>query len=242
MNWTVYLTVIGYYLIGTAGIFIINRKKDRQIRANAWIKLLFAFVFTNVVFFSIVFNTLIFTLLAVAVTVAGFLELIKLYRNSRYDHPRFFFTSIVIMAALSVGFIFFSRMDKGLILFSFLIISIFDGFSQISGQLFGRRLLFPKVSPNKTVAGLIGGTLVALLSAIVFSYVVPLNPLNAIIPAFVVVLFAFAGDAAKSVYKRKYNVKDFNKLIPGHGGILDRFDSLITGGAGVALFYILANL
>jgi len=55
-------------------------------------------------------------------------------------------------------------------------------------------------------------------------------------------MFAFAGDTAKSVYKRKYHVKDFSKMIPGHGGILDRFDSLIAGGAGVALLGWLTGL
>jgi phosphatidate cytidylyltransferase len=116
-----------------------------------------------------------------------------------------------------------------------LILSIFDGFSQITGQLLGRTKLFPKISPNKTVEGLIGGALIALLSALVFKSLIIGTPLKAILLAAVIAVFAFAGDAAKSIYKRKYNVKDFSNLIPGHGGFLDRFDSLIAAGAGVAL-------
>jgi len=139
------------------------------------------------------------------------------------------------MALLSIGFYSFSHMEKGVILFAFLITAIFDGFSQVSGQLLGRTKLFPKISPGKTVEGLIGGALVAVLSSLVFKNVFTALSLKAIILAAVVVVFAFLGDTAKSLYKRKYNVKDFSNLIPGHGGILDRFDSLIAGGAGVTL-------
>ncbi|MFN2336827.1 MAG: phosphatidate cytidylyltransferase, partial [Bacteroidales bacterium] len=137
----------------------------------------------------------------------------------------------------------FSVMDQGLILFAFLILCIFDGFSQVTGQLFGKRKLFPKISPNKTVEGFIGGATFALLSGLVFRELIPEIPLpEVLLLAAVVVLFAFAGDTTKSVYKRKYNVKDFSRLIPGHGGFLDRFDSLIAGGAGVALLRWLTGL
>jgi phosphatidate cytidylyltransferase len=194
------------------------------------------------VFFSIIFNAVFFRILAVLVIVAGFFELFKLYSESGYNHFMFFLTAILIMAVASAGFYSFSGLDKGLILFSFLILSIFDGYGQITGQLFGRTKLFPKVSPNKTVEGLIGGAVIAVLSALVFRNIMPAKPMNAILMAVVVVIFAFAGDTAKSIYKRKYNVKDFSNLIPGHGGILDRFDSLIAAGAGLSLLGLLMNL
>ena len=54
---------------------------------------------------------------------------------------------------------------------------------------------------------------------------------------FGTLLFAFAGDTLSSLFKRKYKVKDFNNIIPGHGGFLDRFDSLIAGGAWAALYF-----
>lgn len=240
--WGVYIVILIYYLLGTIGIYFINRKKESQVKHKAWIKLQFAFIFTNAVFFSIIFNTVFFRILAVLVIVVGFYELFKLYSESGYNHFMFFLSAILIMGVTSVGFYFFSLMDKGLILFSFLILSIFDGYGQITGQLFGRTKLFPKVSPNKTVEGLMGGTIIAVLSALVFRNIMPAKPLNAILMAVVVVIFAFAGDAAKSIYKRKYNAKDFSNLIPGHGGILDRFDSLIAAGAGVAMLGMFMNL
>jgi len=65
--------------------------------------------------------------------------------------------------------------------------------------------------------------------------------LGAFVLAVGVIVFAFAGDLSASFYKRKFGVKDFSNLIPGHGGLLDRFDSLVAGGAWVALYIQVFN-
>jgi len=135
---------------------------------------------------------------------------------------------------LSTGFLLFGTLQKELILFSFIVLSIFDSFSQITGQLWGRKKMFPKTSPNKTLGGFIGGGLIAIGSAFLLKSLYPESELKSLILTIGVVLFAFAGDLAASFYKRKFNVKDYSKLIPGHGGFLDRFDSLIVAGAWVA--------
>jgi len=233
--WITYLVIIVYYLLGTIGIYFINRKKDPESRYKAWEKHIIYFFLVNILFFSIVIRTVVFRYVAALIIAVGFSELIKLFIESGYRHKLFFLTSLLIFSVLSGGFFVFTGMGQGLILFSFLILCIFDGFSQVTGQLLGKKKLFPRVSPNKTVEGLAGGSLVAILSALVFKGIIPADSGKALITAAVVVFFAFLGDAVKSLYKRKYNVKDFSKIIPGHGGFLDRFDSLIAGGAGVAL-------
>jgi phosphatidate cytidylyltransferase len=119
-------------------------------------------------------------------------------------------------------------MDKELILFTFMILSIFDSFSQITGQLIGRKKILPRISPDKTVEGFIGGGLVALVSAILLKDLAAEPVLKAMAKATGIVFFAFIGDASKSYYKRRYNVKD-------------RFDSLISGGAWVALSGFIIN-
>ena len=240
--WIIYTVILVYYLLGTVGIYFINRRKEPQIKRKAWIKHVNYLIVLSLVFFSIAVNPVIFRYVAAVIIVVGFYELFKLYRGSGFSHAIFFIASIIIMASLSIGFYSFSHMDEGIILFAFLITAIFDGFSQVSGQLLGRTKLFPKISPGKTVEGLIGGALVAVLSSLVFKNVFTASSLKAIILAAVVVLFAFLGDTAKSIYKRKYNVKDFSNLIPGHGGFLDRFDSLIAGGAGVTLLGLFMSL
>jgi phosphatidate cytidylyltransferase len=240
--WIIYTVILVYYLLGTVGIYFINRRKEPQIKRKAWIKHINYFIVISLVFFSIAVNPVIFRYVAAVIIIVGIYELFNLYRGSGFSHATFFIVSIIIMASLSLGFYSFSHMDKGVILFAFLITAIFDGFSQVSGQLLGRTKLFPKISPGKTVEGLIGGALVAVLSSLVFKNVFTALSLKAIILAAVVVVFAFLGDTAKSLYKRKYNVKDFSNLIPGHGGFLDRFDSLIAGGSGVALLGLIMNL
>lgn len=235
MYWKVYMVILVYFVLGTAGIWFINRNKEPEVARRSWIKHFTYFIITSFLFFSIALKIILFRYIALIIITAGFLELGKLFLESGYRHKLFFLTSLLILVVLSAGFFFFSRMGQGLILYSFLILCIFDGFSQVTGQLIGRHKLFPKISPNKTVEGFVGGAAVAVLSALVFRHLIPAEPLRAIVVAAMVVLFAFAGDTAKSAYKRRYNVKDFSRLIPGHGGFLDRFDSLIAGGAGVAL-------
>ena len=237
--WVIYSVILVYYLLGTIGIYFINRRKEPDIRRRAWIKHITYFIVTSIVFFSIGINPVAFRIVAVLIIIAGFLELLRLFKESGFAGKGFFTISFVIMVLMSLGFILFSMKEKGLVLFAFLILSIFDGFSQVSGQLLGKTKLFPGISPNKTVEGLAGGALVAILSGLVFKNLVPVDSLRAMVLATVVVVFAFAGDALKSLYKRKYNVKDFSNLIPGHGGVLDRFDSLIAGGAGVTLVGLL---
>ncbi|MFZ0473463.1 MAG: phosphatidate cytidylyltransferase [Bacteroidales bacterium] len=239
--WVIYTVILVYYFLGTIGIYFINRRKEPQAKRKAWIKHINYFIITNIVFFSIAINPVVFRVLAVVIIVIGFAELYKLFRESGYNFRNFFLFSVFVLALFSAGFYLFSHMEKGVMLFAFLILAIFDGFSQVSGQLFGKTKLFPNISPNKTVEGLIGGALIALLSAFVFRSLIIAPQINAILFAVVVVIFAFLGDAAKSVYKRKYCVKDFSNLIPGHGGFLDRFDSLIAGGTGVALLGLLLN-
>lgn len=240
--WVIYLVILIYYLLGTAGIYFINRKKDPETRRQAWIKHFTYFFLISLIFFSIAIEVTVFRYIAAVIIIAGFFELAKLFIKSGYSHTIFFVASLAVLAVLSAGFYFFTGMGQGLILFAFLILCIFDGFSQVTGQLLGKRKLFPEISPNKTVEGLAGGATVSILSALVFRNIIPADRLTAIIIASVVVLFAFGGDTAKSVFKRRYNVKDFSSLIPGHGGFLDRFDSLIAGGAGVALLGWLTGL
>ncbi len=237
---TIYIVILVYFFLGGLGFYFINRKKNPQVAQNSYTKFGVYFIIINALFFSIVIDSTVFRYISVLIILVGFFEMLKLYKVSGFRHNVFFVAALLVFVALSIGFFFFSGLSKELILFSFLVLSIFDSFSQITGQLFGKQKILPNISPNKTLGGLVGGAVIATASALLFSKLYSDTHLYVIITSAGIVVFAFAGDVLASLYKRKYDAKDYSKLIPGHGGFLDRFDSLIAGGAWVTFsIYVL---
>jgi phosphatidate cytidylyltransferase len=118
---------------------------------------------------------------------------------------------------------------------------VFDGFSQVTGQLLGRHALVPRLSPAKTREGLLGGLVACLAIAQLLRPLMDLGAAAALaVGAFTAVL-ALAGDIAASAVKRRCGVKDFSALIPGHGGVLDRFDSLLAASTGWVLLVVITR-
>lgn len=108
----------------------------------------------------------------------------------------------------------------------------------ICGKLFGRHKVIPTISPNKTEAGFIGGALFStLLAALLWPHLIPVSPAQAAFLGFLLSLAGMLGDLVCSAIKRYRGVKDFSDLIPGHGGVLDRIDSLLVT-APVFFFFL----
>lgn len=116
----------------------------------------------------------------------------------------------------------------GLLLFV-LFITVFNDFAQyIWGKSLGRHKIIPKVSPNKTWEGFVGGVITtSVISAMLAPYLTPLTLHQGIFAGFALSIAGFLGDVIMSAIKRDLGVKDTGTLLPGHGGILDRLDSLI---------------
>ena len=109
----------------------------------------------------------------------------------------------------------------------FILAFMTDTCAYFSGYFFGKHKLIPQVSPKKTIEGSIGGILGSTVSCVVFGYLFDLNLVHMIIIGSVGSIVAQVGDLFASSIKRYIEIKDYGKLIPGHGGILDRFDSVI---------------
>ena len=125
--------------------------------------------------------------------------------------------------------------DLNFIINYLILIELNDVFQYISGNILGKRKITPKISPNKTVEGLIGGIILTTLTATLLKNFVNINFQVKFIPY--ICLIGFIGDVFISALKRKVNLKDSGTLLLGHGGILDRVDSLIFTAPIILLIF-----
>ncbi len=111
-----------------------------------------------------------------------------------------------------------------------------------TGMLFGKHRLFERISPKKSWEGSIGGGVFSIIGAIVMAYFFPFMPISIWIGlALTVVIFGTLGDLTESLLKRTIGIKDSGNILPGHGGMLDRFDStLMAVPAAVVYLYIIS--
>lgn len=142
--------------------------------------------------------------------------------------------AFVILGSLYVGvgfhYLIVTR-EAGLayIIFALLVVWVTDSGAYFTGRAFGKNKLWPEISPNKTIEGFVGGILLAVVGAIIMQLIEPFDINWALLIVITVVasIFGQMGDLVESAIKRHYDVKDSGKILPGHGGILDRFDSLL---------------
>lgn len=123
--------------------------------------------------------------------------------------------------------------------FTIAITSASDIAALLAGKAWGRRQLAPRLSPAKTVEGALAGFLGAVLMGAGLSVWLQLPPAFALTAAVLVGVLGQLGDLSKSAFKREIGIKDFGTLIPGHGGVLDRFDSLLFTAPAVYWLLIL---
>lgn len=164
------------------------------------------------------------------------------------------FSCFYIIAALtSLIYIHdFATLGKYVYLLCFICAWITDSFAYFTGMLFGKHKLIPEVSPKKTVEGAIGGVVFCAISMVVFGLIIEklFNPENSFhanylvlaISGIVISVISQIGDLIMSLIKRKYQIKDYGKIFPGHGGILDRCDSVIAVSLAIAFITSYFNM
>jgi len=144
-----------------------------------------------------------------------------------YSYKNILYTLISILLVISffsiIQILLFSN-GLYIVFYIVVLVTTMDVFAYIGGNIFGKIKIAPKISYGKTVEGTIIGLFFTILMSIGFKDIVSLNFLNAIFLGMIIGLLAFLGDLIESSFKRKVGVKDSGSFIPGHGGLLDRFD------------------
>jgi phosphatidate cytidylyltransferase len=240
MELKLYSVLLAYFLVGALTIIAINKTKTERERKQNWLKYFSYFVIVNTLFASILINPVLFHYLSIAIICLGYFEIVKLIIKT--NKVRFGTIALLFFTFGFYGFLKFSLLDQHLLFYVLFIVTVFDAFSQLSGQLFGKRKILPFISPNKTLEGLIGGYIFSLLTSILLGKLLTIRVIPSVFLVTGISAFAFFGDVSASLVKRKFGVKDFSQLLPGQGGFLDRFNSLIFSGLFIYVIHAFFNI
>ena len=181
----------------------------------------------------------VFSYYGICFILALISELYAKKKNPIHNWAYFILGQVFIALPFSLlNYIIFIKDYKPLMLLAvFVTIWVNDTGAYLVGVTLGKHRLFERISPKKSWEGFIGGALFALLSGYIFSLFIPeINLLNWMIFSELIVIFGTFGDLTESLIKRTLEVKDSGNIIPGHGGLLDRFDSMLLAAPVIYLF------
>lgn len=218
------------YFLATIGLYELLKMKNLTIfSVHGFLSVLFLWVLLFPEEYSEVIQTFYYSKTEIGIALILLLLTYTVITKNRFTFEDVSF-SILSALYVGIGFYFFfeTRQEGGLvfILYSLFMIWATDSGAYFIGKSLGKRKLWPEISPNKTVEGSIGGVLCAVIVAVLFVLFTDL-PASLIGITVALSVFGQIGDLVESAFKRHFNVKDSGNILPGHGGILDRFDSLL---------------
>lgn len=192
-------------------------------------------------------------IVAVALTAAGYAALglaalvigaIIVFSLEFGQHPISSATGVLYVGLPAVALLWLrgsEPMGFQAVLLILLIVAACDTAAFAAGRLIGGPKLAPRISPNKTWAGLAGGIVASAVTAAIFAIQAGAPPLALATTGLILGLLSQAGDLAESAWKRSYGVKDTSNLIPGHGGFMDRLDGVVVVAVAAALLGLFVN-
>jgi len=187
----------------------------KELSTRAFFGLIFVFLMLGFTYFS----ETSFHILFIVLLLISLYEIIKMKRN---------IFSLIFLVTLPLLLV--HELNRNLVLIIFILTCIYDSFAYLIGVRFGKNKLAPSISPKKSWEGFIGGSLFMVTIFYIFDSqnFLSINSFEYVYILFLMLpITATLGDLAISFFKRKANVKDTGRLIPGHGGILDRIDALL---------------
>ncbi len=187
-------------------------------------------------------------LLPLILIIPSLIFIRELFSHSTKPFSNIAFTLLGIIYITAPLFLFYlfsfqgsgEKYNGGNILGFFLILWATDTGAYFAGKYLGKHKLFERISPNKTWEGFFGGAFFGLIVAFFVSkYVLSFSMSSWIITALIIIITGALGDLVESLFKRSLNKKDSGNLLPGHGGVLDRFDGLLISAPFVFVYHLL---
>jgi len=239
----VFAIYIPAFLVGGVGLYAASRKSTPVVRRARLVKFITYFCIVNLVLLCALAGQWVLSALMAVIAALGAREIFRVL-------PRIGGGKLSLACAIGIAYsviataaVFFAWLSPpSIAIFVYLVVCTFDGFSQVAGQLLGRHQLAPRISPGKTIEGSAGGLLCAIGMALVLQPITAWSVQFSLLACCFIVAAALTGDLLASLVKRKSNIKDFSNLLPGHGGILDRFDSFLFAAAACLLAAETAHL
>lgn len=232
--WNPYLQTLVFSVFMVLGLMeyyrLFKGRKDIQVSSEIGI-FIGLFIFTLLVGISLK----ILPVISITFIVPLLFTLILVELWKKHEHP-ISNIALMVFGVLYVVIPFYLTIDLNLrntfylptVVGMFLLIWANDTFAYVCGRIFGKHKLFERISPNKTWEGTIGGIIFTLLLGfIIGKYINEGNTFFWVISAIIIAPGSIFGDLLESLFKRSLNIKDTGTILPGHGGILDRFDAAL---------------
>lgn len=232
MEYKLILTTGFLFVVGAILITLthrLNRPTQPQIKKD-WLKYGVYFTIISGLLMIGYLGRWLIALILIAIAIGGAVEL-NLNLRSRIAYSSNLSNAFFLILLLALGHLLLKNYHDWYPAFAFifLIVSVTDSYSQLFGRLLGKHKLCPNLSPHKTWEGLVGGLVSAMMITWLLRFLLTdMSLLKIFGLGLTIALSATTGDLLFSYIKREIGIKDFSGILPGHGGILDRFDSLIV--------------
>ncbi len=212
-----------------------------QVRVNLLLALVGGIILFTSAFLhaSGIISISLFYIYAIYIILVFVSELYSQKPNPIHNWAYFILGQVYIALPFSLlNFILFIDNYQPIILLAvFTTIWVNDTFAYLAGVSFGNHRLFERISPKKSWEGFVGGAIAALFSGYVFSLIIPeISLIHWLIFSEIIVIFGTFGDLIESLMKRTVHIKDSGSIIPGHGGLLDRFDSMLLAAPSIYIY------
>ncbi|HQN98014.1 MAG TPA: CDP-archaeol synthase [Bacteroidales bacterium] len=187
----------------------------------------------------------LFLMIPVLFSFSLFIKSIRVLSSMALTFLGIFYIIIPFALLNFIGSSTFSVINRPrmLLLSFFIFVWINDTFAYLIGVNFGHHRLFERISPAKSWEGALGGILFTIMMGFLFSYLYKeLTILQWIGMAFITSIFGIFGDLSESLIKRNFGIKDSGEALPGHGGFLDRFDSILFASPAIFCYLVLTEL